>query len=996
MSRLRSVTVPFVQGQDDRVDPKLLPDGTFSRVRNGRLRQAGELSLRRGWRPVAMAGASDEGASIGDIGDAQDLYSTGDSLVALARRNDALLLATKTDGSVTRPWTIRAASPVPPATHVRATGNVADVDGNVLRASAAVTSDGVWGAVLVQSSTQTVFRVFRLETDETLFYNEISPGADVRKVVSMGSTFGIVRNTGTALTLTSYDPANPQSSLVLVGTLETVTASHFDVAVAHETTPAALHVVTTEAAAVVYRQYTFAGAQTGSDKTVVASGARSAYLATDDVTAHCVYQASATGELSLLSFAATGAFTTSAGPTALDAGVDIENDVYAVGYNGKVWVAAQLDTGGDSRVYHVNATTHAIVTNTTHASTLLSGGWVAVGDVAGFGAVRGSQNESTGQDQVFLDNACPWFSAGFRLGVQPPSGATPYAPGVSPSGDVVCFFGRTSETTVVVPLAVFPTVVRSRQVTARAFRVLDGGRRQGAVFGGVLYLSGGALVQYDGGVLTDNGIHRPVIDTVAESNSTGTIANGDYNYRAVVVWTDAGGRIHRSVVSDEFSFTTTGANDTVAVTVHLPKTLRRTSDSLFDPVIELYRTEAGPGELFYLVASVTADSDDATDVIDTLPDASIIDNKRLYTEGEFGTISGALDVTPPDPSSFVAALRDRVVLGGGGAAYQFSQTVLPEEPVCFTQPGVSGPVALAYQDSVEGRLTGVATLDDTVVLGTASALFVSGGEGPNLAGVGEFASPARLPGDVGIYDARSLVEDAAGLWFLGDADKLYLLPRGQGTPSFAGEPVQDRLTDDVVGAGRDVQDDVTAWAVADGTLVLRHGVGGQWLTDDLPFDPVALVSHRGRLYAVDDAGDVWEQAEAGTYGDAASGATAVALVVETGDVAAFGSVGGWGRLAGVEILGEFQTAAELLCEISYDSGKTYSSLGTHAVSGGGLAAGDAFTRQWYPANQRGGKFRLRFTMTPTSTTTEGCRLAGFVLYYTQRNGPSRLDSAKRR
>jgi len=438
--------------------------------------------------------------------------------------------------------------------------------------------------------------------------------------------------------------------------------------------------------------------------------------------------------------------------------------------------------------------------------------------------------------------------------------------------------------------------------------------------------------------------------------------------------------------------TTTGANDTVTATISIPKTLRRDPGGVFDPVVELYRTEAGPGELFYLTSSTVVDSDDATDVVDISPDATIIDSRRLYTEGEFGAISGCLDITPPDPCNFVAAMRDRLVLGGGGATYQVSQTALPEEPVCFTQPGVSGPIALSYQDSVEGQIAGVATLDDTIIVGTDTNIFVAGGDGPNLAGVGEFQSPARLPSDVGFYNPDSLVEDAAGLWFLGDSDKLYLLGRGQGSPEFAGESVQDRFVGDVVGAGRDLVDGVTAWAVDEGTVVVHHTGEGQWLTDQLPFNPTVFLSHLGQFYAVDDAGTVWEH-HATSYGDAASGATAVVLVAETGDVQGFG-LAGWGRLACIELLGEFQAAASVLCEISYDSGTTWTSLGAHAVTG--LSADQAFQRQWYPANQRGGKFRVRFTMTPTSTTTEGCRLAGFSLFYTERGGQTRLDSAKRR
>jgi hypothetical protein len=988
---------------EESVDSKVLPDGALADLQNGRLHRAGDLRLRRGWRPLDMSVVGDDGVLLGTDYVVTDLYSADRGLVALGRvDSQGLALQSYTQHSASVPWVRRRGMTITPVTSVRSVGNQPDREANVYRASAAVTSDGVWGAVLLQTTTRTTLRVFRMATDETVFYDSFAGVGDdnVRKIVSLGSTFGIVRYSGTALQLQAFNPAASSNGLGANTTLVTATVTQFDVATAPETTPGAVHLVYVVAGEISYAKFTTAGVQVGSTKQVLAAGGQAAYVASDDVTAHVVYQATATGELSLLSFAATGAYTTSAGPTALDAGQSASTARFAIGLTTEgtdhIFVAAS--STGSMRVY--TCTTAHAVTEVGHGATELVSGWVTGRAQGAVGVVRGVSGGMA--DAALMANDKPWFVAAYGLSKRPSDIFTftaahqPYSPGRAPTGDVLMPYNRVSDASVSSNFG--DGAQATLQTAVRAFRLFDTAARPGVAFAGALYIAGGMLTQFIGGGVAENGLLRPVITAVTPSNGSGSVGAGSYLYRTAVTWTDEAGRVHRSIVSYENPEPVTAPDDTVALTVQVPKTLRRDPNLVSNPVAEAYRTEAGPGELFYLVGSavVTATADDAVTITDLLADASIIDNKRLYTEGELGAVSGALDVAPGIPSRYVAAVRDRLVLAGADTSYQFSQTALPEEPVCFTQPGVSGPVALSYQDAVEGgAITGLATLDDTVILGTATGLFVTAasGDGPNLAGVGEFPSPSRMPSDVGIYSAASLVEDAAGLWFLAAADKLFVLPRGQATPVWAGQSVQVRLAAGaVVGAAREIADDLTVWGLGNATTVWRTVDDNQWGRDTLPFTPARFIGHAGGLYAVDSTGNVWAQDPA-AYGDGTSGATAVALTATTGDVQVFGQAG-HGRVACIELLGEFQTAAAVLAEISYDLGQTWVSMGSHTVTG--LSAGQAFQRQWYPARQRGGKFRLRFTMTPSVTTAEGCRLTGFSVYFDQRSGPTRLDSAKRR
>lgn len=1014
MSRLAALHIPFAGGVDEDVDPKVLPDGLWADLANGRLHRAGDLRLRRGWRPVDMTQRGDDD-SVGGEGVAQDLYSVNGALVALLRGaqvTQPLSLASFTNHAAAAPWVRRRQRPVCPVTGVRRRGNMPDLLAHVVRGSAAVTADGVFGATVQQTTAATAamgLRVFRLDTDETIVYDDLPAfnPAGRRKLVSLGATLGLVEiNASDDLRLRLIDPASASGVVDnSTTTLVTGTVSFFDActAIATTDTPAAIYVAWVDGGGVFFGRFTTAGVQVGVTKTVVAANATACAIASNDTTVHVAYN-NAANEIQLLSFDAASPFGNDVGPTAVNAGVAVTTGAFCVARgSASIFVASEAFAQRTTIVNRLT-TSHGTNTRTDHDSSSLVGGFLVASDTAAVMVARGRSASSLLNDVVLMAEDGPWAFPAWGTGTTFGGGAgvpleTPLAPAQNLSGVALASYARLSDTsnTTRTGASTSGGSLYTRQVGTSSMNVFATGPRPGAGIGGVLYIAGGTLTAHaPSGDVIENGMAKPVIFSLTESNGSGTLANATYSYRAVVTWTDRDGRIHRSPVSNPLSITTTGANDTVTVLVHVGKTLRRDPENASQPKAELYRTEGGPGELFYLVATATCGAtDDEVSLTDTLPDASILDNKRLYTEGEFGAVSGALDVAPPSASAYAAAVRDRLVLAGADAGYQISQILLPEEPVAFTQPGVSGPGALVYFDSVEGDITGLATLDDTIVLGTRTALFVTsapGAAGPNLAGVGEFESPARMPSDVGVANAFSMVEDAAGLWFLADADKLFVLPRGQATPVWGGKSVQVQLAAGaVVGAGREFADDITLWGLTSAVAVWRTVQESQWGRDSLPFTPSRLITHQGAAYAVASDGVVWAQ-DSSAYGDGASGATAVALTATTGYFAVFDQAG-YGRLAAVELLGEFRAAAAILVEIRYDDDTAFTSLGTHTVSG--LASGQLFQRQWYPARQRGGKFQLRFTMTPSVTTTEGCRLTGLTVYYTKRSGPTRLASARR-
>lgn len=1006
MSRLRQLRVPLMGGIDDRVAAAVLPDGALSDLKNGRFNRAGELALRRGWRSVVSDGL---GAT------AYDLYSVDGQLVAFVADAFFQSVATLSDATAPRPW-YAAQTALPLATDVRAVGGVSEPTAVVERASAALTPDGVYGCVLFQTSTETVYRVFRTDNDATVSTGKITPTADIdhlRKVVGVAGGFGLVScdtGAGGDVQYQTFDPDAASPAWSATATMVAGPVTFFDATTARVTTPAAVHLAYVAGANVFYSRHDVAtGALLGATtKTVAAAAHVSCAVTSDDVTVSVVAQdtSAAGGDLRLLTFSPSPPYTTSAGPTTLFSGAEIAEHVFSIGGEGtRVHVAAHEAVGGfpDEDVLFVTlSTAHVSVASHRRGTAQLTGGVISVAD--------GSSQPSAGAYGISRDRTMlytdrdPQFVLEYGTGsaLEDVSDEPPFGVGHSAAG-LWLVLGRQRGRTDGLQDVTYPA--------ARLLRYGAKRRRPGAVLDGRLYLAGGMLTQYAGYELSENGMLPPLLRSATPSNSTGalTVAS-DYQYRFVFAWRDSRGDVHRSLVSLPENVSTGASDDTVTLSLSVPPTVRRARDLVADPWVEVYRTEAGPGELFYLTATATATSltTDVLSVVDTTSDAALISAQRLYTEGDAGATSGVLDFTPPIPTAFVDAGRDRVAVAGADTTYQLSQTRIPGAPVAFTQIGISGPAAFAYLQTAEGPITGIATLDSLTVAGTATELFLTAGAGPNLVGEGAFDAPARLPSDVGFYDARSLIEDAAGLWFLAAPQQLYVLPRGQAAPAFAGELARYHFPADgageVVGAARDVDDSTTVWAVAGTsahTLVVHDVAGDTWSADTLPFKPIALTTHEGRPWAVAEntgSAHVWQYAVPGVFGDGAAGATAVALQFATGDIGATvgGAPGldGWGRVAEFGVEGVFQAAATLLAEISYDRGRTWTTLGSHTVTG--LTTDEAFIRQWYPTRQRAGSFRVRVTMTPSSTTTEGCRLTGYTIGYVPRSGPSRLSSSKRR
>ncbi len=505
------------------------------------------------------------------------------------------------------------------------------------------------------------------------------------------------------MTLSFADPTTGSPSFGGTVTLVTATVTAFDAVTAVSTTPDALYVTWVEAGDVFFGAFsTTTGAQIGVTKTVDTGSSAYVAIASNDSRVSVVFQDAAADTCQLLTFDAASPYANDAGPTAVltgaivpawfCCGMDASSTTYVQGQDDDATTAAEYRVAIASR-----SSNHAVSSARSRHGHMLAGGTVVLGIDSHL--VSCATSYDLGVVQLGLGpTAQPWFvvhGEGNEIGDGVGSDDPPYAPAQAPNGTVITL-GRNT----------------ARQPVVRVWRYAPTERRQGCTANGDLYVAGGVVARWPGVVTSDSGILAPVFFSLTPSNGAGSLTPlFTYKYRAILRWTDSRGADFQGQVSVESEAVTMGAaDDTVTLVLYLPPSLTRSGDLVVAPRLELYRTEGGltePGELFYLtrVEENLSSTNDVVTMTDTTSDASLLDEARLYTEGDTGATSGRLSNAIPRPASYLAPTRDRLVLGGPDPEYQISQLTLAAEPVLFTDPGVDGPIALSYFDQADADVT---------------------------------------------------------------------------------------------------------------------------------------------------------------------------------------------------------------------------------------------------------------------------------------------------
>ena len=324
-----------------------------------------------------------------------------------------------------------------------------------------------------------------------------------------------------------------------------------------------------------------------------------------------------------------------------------------------------------------------------------------------------------------------------------------------------------------------------------------------------LHIVGGMLQMYDGVSLVEHGfnLYPEIIQAGITTSGSSGIAAGTRQYVAVFKWTDNQGQIHRSAPSIPVTYT----NGSAVTRIFIPAySLGATKKS--GAKMEVYRTEDA-GTIFYKVGETDVDSTTSlNDVEDTISDGDLIDNELLYTTG------GVLENIAPTTCSIITHHKNRIFLAGleDKNQVQYSKLIVSGSPVQFNDT-----LAIDMPEN-GGIITGLASLDDKLIIFKRSAIYTITGDGPNNLGQqNSFSDPQIVASDVGCTDSNSIVLTPEGLMFK-SSKGIYLLSRGLQV-QYVGASVEDFNSNTITSATLlDKQNEVRFTTNSENTLVYNY------------------------------------------------------------------------------------------------------------------------------------------------------------------------------
>lgn len=316
-------------------------------------------------------------------------------------------------------------------------------------------------------------------------------------------------------------------------------------------------------------------------------------------------------------------------------------------------------------------------------------------------------------------------------------------------------------------------------------------------FGDSLYVGGSSMWQYDGASVYEAGFwfypelskatfaqNTQTIDTAISNQPfsiDGDVGTLDIIYYVVYEFTDATGKRIQSAAAP-ITFLDAIDPGTQSVTFTIPQIPATRKSSVRAAV---YRTHSTSTAIAYRIADSGGSAYPGVDVssssysfTDDTAEADLKAGEILYIS------SGELENVAPEGCLSILSHDDRIF-------YVPSQEPLriyySKRPGDFDQPGFNeGLYIQAPPDG--GDITGLATIDNKIVIFKRDRVFLVSGTGPNNLGVGSYSQPRLVSTDTGCKNRRSIVRVPQGVMFQSDKG-IYWLNRGEAV-NYIGAPAE--------------------------------------------------------------------------------------------------------------------------------------------------------------------------------------------------------------
>lgn len=432
----------------------------------------------------------------------------------------------------------------------------------------------------------------------------------------------------------------------------------------------------------------------------------------------------------------------------------------------------------------------------------------------------------------------------------------------------------------------------------------------------------------------------PRIFSSSQSAAPSGLPPGTYVYQAMFQWVDRLGRRHISPPSPPLTVTVT-APSTVSIVASDCDLGQRNVGIAEESATLLYRTVNGGSIPQLLPYAKMPTSTGQVTFTDNLQDADLAENEFIPTGG------GVLPVRLAPSCRYVRAAEERLWCGGlwNREILEASRIRVPGEPYQFTADA-------SHQVVLPAPCTGLAYQDGQVVAFTERAIYLVGGDGPNDQGAGSFLPPRAYVHGLGCSEDEeaSILETELGIFFRSSAS-WWLIPRGFGSPTNLGDPVQDESAHCISSTVTETTDyRLARFLVGDpgdyssDTVLVFDLMAQQWFRDTYTNQLGIIGAWRNglALFRYSLASNAGAVATVLSYEDETltvdNGSETITASFRTNWIYPFGS-GGWGKVNKVQVAVEpLGTSQTLTMTVETDE-NTYSAPSAWTITN---AAGAAY------------------------------------------------------